>query len=226
MADHVAILAAPGKLIAKGTPVVLKSSLGEGYTVQMTLASDSYEKHIPPARMNTLLENIHTVAPSAYLSSWNAPVASYHLKAKDSQTVEKVLNLIEARKSELGVVSYDVHGTSMEDVFLSLMKQHGIEHTEDMLTPGEEKTDFIEASPALTVASNEQKLALSNGRRRSPSSQALTIFHKRYLVFRRSWLSLAVGVIVAICGSCIPLLLLKKDAPSCVTKFEEVDILN
>ena len=39
LADHIAILAAPGKLVASGSPVALKTNLGQGYNIQVTFDS-------------------------------------------------------------------------------------------------------------------------------------------------------------------------------------------
>ena len=44
LADTIAVLAAPGKLVAHGTPVSLKSSLGEGYTVNVSFNVHPQEK--------------------------------------------------------------------------------------------------------------------------------------------------------------------------------------
>ena len=39
LADHIAILAAPGKVIASGTSVALKRDLGECYLIEVTFSS-------------------------------------------------------------------------------------------------------------------------------------------------------------------------------------------
>ena len=36
LADEIAVVAAPGRLVASGSPVNLKSTLGEGYTMKVT----------------------------------------------------------------------------------------------------------------------------------------------------------------------------------------------
>lgn len=60
---------------------------------------------------------------------------------------------------------------------------------------------------------------LTTGRSTSPLSQALTIFYKRVLVARRSWLTPTIAVLVAVCGSCIPLFYLSDRTESCQTTF-------
>lgn len=62
-------------------------------------------------------------------------------------------------------------------------------------------------------------LHLSNGRKLLPLWQATTIFHKRCLVARRSWLTPLIMLIVAIAGACVPLFFLANIAQSCTTRF-------
>ena len=86
LADTIAVLAAPGKLVAHGTPVALKSNLGEGYIANVSFVPDEKEKtsHVAEAE---LLQQIRTIAPLAYTSSTSPNAVSYHLKLKDPATV-------------------------------------------------------------------------------------------------------------------------------------------
>ena len=68
LADTIAVLAAPGKLVAHGTPVSLKSSLGEGYTVNVSFNVHPQEKS-SSAHQGELLGRIRTLAPLAYPTS-------------------------------------------------------------------------------------------------------------------------------------------------------------
>ncbi|KAL5533846.1 hypothetical protein ACEPAG_306 [Sanghuangporus baumii] len=216
--DSVAILAAPGKLVAAGSPVSLKSSLGRGYSVQVTLASPetSEKTHLNPS--TEILEKIRTVAPEAYLISHTDIRALYHLQTKDSREVAEVLSLIEREKGTLGVASYDVHGTSMEDIFLSLMKEHGQGLSTDykpnpIYSSTVQRVDTKESSSAKAIL--PRILQLTTGRKRSPFAQAFTIFHKRLIIARRSWLTPVVSVVVAVAASCIPLFFLGSRTETC-----------
>ncbi|KAI8974626.1 P-loop containing nucleoside triphosphate hydrolase protein [Trametes punicea] len=122
LADTIAVLEAAGKLVAHGSPVALKSSLGEGYTVNASFRADEEHGEKPiSGRRTELLECIRMIAPLAYTSSPAPNEISYHLKLKDPAVVQRVLAFIEDNKDAYGVVSYSVMSTSIEDIFLGLM---------------------------------------------------------------------------------------------------------
>ncbi|RPD82722.1 P-loop containing nucleoside triphosphate hydrolase protein [Lentinus tigrinus ALCF2SS1-7] len=222
LADTIAVLAAPGKLVAHGTPVSLKSSLGEGYTVNVTFNVDNQEKS-SSSHQGELLGRIRVFAPLAYPTSSTPNEVSYHLKLKEPPEVQKVFELVENNREMYGVASYSVMGTSIEDIFLGLMHDDTPsedKHPEDkeLEKTGSSATPSLDHTPRSTPP-----LQLTNGRRRSPLSQALTIFHKRVLIAKRSWLTPCLAVLVAVAGSCIPIFFLSGRATqTCVTKFRTV----
>ena len=219
LADNIAVLAAPGKLVAHGTPVALKSTLGEGYTVNASFVKDGQEKEkLPSEHQTALLERIRTIAPLAYVTSSAPHEASYHLKLKDPATVQTVLELVETNRDAYHVGSYSVTGTSIEDIFLSLM------HDDTRSVEKKEEDERSSATPSLVHAPPVPPvLELTNGRRRSPLGQALTIFHKRVLIAKRSWLTPCLAVLVAVAGACVPIFFLSNQpGVTCVVSFETV----
>ncbi|KAJ7083358.1 hypothetical protein B0H15DRAFT_422992 [Mycena belliarum] len=212
LADHIAILAAPGKLVASGSPVALKRDLGEGYTVQASLPSEGSEK-----TSMELLHRIRTVAPLAHMSFGASHQPLYHLKSKDTIVVDRVLQLLDSETEKYGIVSYDVLGTSIEDIFLELMRK------EDSGAGGAE-AEKPEKSATPSAASIQEvkpvSLNLANGRPTSPFRQALTIFHKRSIIFRRSWLTPFLAVVIGIAGSAIPLVFLSGRSQSCIKTLD------
>ncbi|KIJ66518.1 hypothetical protein HYDPIDRAFT_174588 [Hydnomerulius pinastri MD-312] len=228
LADNIAILAAPGKLVAEGSPVALKTNLGQGYSVQVTFDfSDLTEKEAvnPPSEV---LDRIRELAPQCTMSQASPTHAAYHLKSKDSTVVENVLQLLEDEGGQYRIASYDVLGTSIEDIFLDLMDRETRSGTPDS---AEKSIHSSDGASGPTVPDLVQPisvppvLALTDGRARSPFSQALTIFHKRALVARRSWLTPVLVVLIAVCGSCIPLFYLSGQAPSCTLKFKNETVI-
>ena len=203
------ILAAPGKLVAQGSPVVLKSTLGQGYTVEVRFHhTDDHEKlaNLPPG---DLLPAIRVIAPRAYVTKSSPFLISYHLMSKDAMVVENILRIFDQHADAYFIDSYDIRGTSIEDVFLDLMNR---EQSKEVVTSqGDEATEG---------SLSGEPLELSGSRKRTPISQALTIFHKRALIGRRAWLSLLMAVGVAIAGSCIPLFFLDGSPVSCVRTYQ------
>ncbi|KAJ7239752.1 hypothetical protein B0H12DRAFT_1204157 [Mycena haematopus] len=224
LADNIAILAAPGKLVASGSPVALKRDLGEGYTVQvslpLSLSGDLKKEKTGP--QNELLQRIRTLAPQTHMSLASLHQPLYHLKSKDTVVVDQVLQLLDREAERYGIASYDVLGTSIEDIFLELMRKEdasenpvntegeGVGEAEKSLTPSSASVD--EPKP--------EALNLAAGRATSPFRQAVTIFYKRSLIFRRSWLTPFLAVIIAIAGSTIPLVFIAGRSESCVKTLD------
>jgi ATP-binding cassette, subfamily A (ABC1), member 3 len=187
----------------------MKANLGSGYSVQVFFgAPESAEKEWfgPPVE---LTNRIQALAPHTSTSSTSPYQVSYHLKTKDSVIVEKVLQLLDDEKVNFHVLSYDVLGTSIEDIFLGLM------HQED---PCDEEKHDSQSSPSL-ASPEPEVLKLTDGRPMSPLNQAFTIFYKRALVARRSWLAPLLTVLIPVAGCCIPLVFMVGRPQSCVTTF-------
>ncbi|KAK7686529.1 hypothetical protein QCA50_010128 [Cerrena zonata] len=214
LADTIAVLAAPGKLIAQGTPVSLKSQLGHGYTLDVAFSPDIHNEKGAPHPSASLLDHIRKVAPHTTISSSSPNQASYHLKEKDPDVVQRVLQTVEDEREGYSITSYSVLGTSIEEIFLDLM------HDDPLSEIVEKSIDSSTPTPSLPIV--PPPLHLTNGRKRSPLSQAFTIFHKRFLIARRSWLTPFLTVLVAIAGSCVPLFFLSNRPQTCVTTFRTI----
>ncbi|KAG8712129.1 hypothetical protein FRC08_015002 [Ceratobasidium sp. 394] len=222
LADEIAILAAPGKLLAQGSPVSLKSQLGRGYTIHVTRIDSN-----PTPFHDPVLSTIRAHAPFA--TPDNVEPGVYALNTKDAQVVGQVLDSLEERKELLGLTSYDIKGTTMETIFLKLLAAedgNGTTLPEPKTAQDKPKllldTDSVVTEDTLfgvnldvKVGQKPEPLALSNGHKTSPFHQALTGFHKRALVLRRSWLPYVLMVAVAIAGACTPLVFMKGRTNTC-----------
>lgn len=209
LADHIAILAAPGKLIANGSPVTLKHDLGEGYAVQVTFDTTVPNEKSGVGPLSELLDEIRAVAPQTHTSSPSPHQVSYHLKSRDAVIVEQVLHLLDNGKATYNIASYDILGTSIEDIFLDLMSKEEVLNDPEK-TPRDSDADF----PTLKAGS----MNLSKGRATSPAKQALTILHKRLMIARRSWLTPLLTVLIAVAGAAIPLVFISGRSQSCVRR--------
>ncbi|KAF8497976.1 hypothetical protein BU17DRAFT_103158 [Hysterangium stoloniferum] len=225
LADHIAILAAPGKLVAEGSPVALKSQLARGYTLRVSFDEKAQRGHAQSqTRAARLLPKIQRIVPYASIASISQSnhTAEYALHSNDSRIVKQILETLQAEKAHLGVVGYHIHGTSIEDVFLKLMESEPGVQMQDTAKVEPNGSDTPDAGTDV-LDHTPKKLSLTSGRKRSPLSQCLTIAYKRSLIFRRSWLSTLLTVLIAVAGSCIPLFFMKGRQETCKTTFAEAD---
>jgi hypothetical protein len=224
LADNIAVLAAPGKLVAHGSPVTLKNSLGEGYSVHVKFspASTKNSSDVP----NELLASIRRLAPEAYAMASSSTQVSYRLRSKDPITVERVLSMLDGMKVNFGIRSYDVVGTNIEDIFLRLMTpvkhREIVEHeTQSILSTATEDTliSTEDSKSIITVVPEPKQLTLTTGQPRAPLHQALVIFRKRFLIARRGWLSQLLLVCIAVAGSTVPTFFMSGRPASCDPQF-------
>ncbi|KAJ6525396.1 hypothetical protein B0H19DRAFT_1214941 [Mycena capillaripes] len=214
LADHIAILAAPGKLVASDSPVALKTDLGKGYTVQATLVAPAMDENGPLAE---LLRQIRAIAPNARMSLDSPRRPLFHLETQDPAVVGRVLALLDAQSAAYGIVSYDVLGATIEDIFLDVMTRNlgpvpaapvssagPVEESATRATSAAELVPKTELHPGPQVHNTPATiLHLADGKPISPLRQSLTIFYKRVLIFRRSWLAPLLGIGIAVAGTVI-----------------------
>ncbi|KAJ7706884.1 hypothetical protein B0H17DRAFT_972841 [Mycena rosella] len=214
LADHIAILAAPGKLVASDSPVAMKQQLGSGYSVQVALRTPAA---VGPGPLDKLLRQIRTIAPEAHMSLDSPQRPLFHLVSPDAGVVGRVLALLDAQAETYGVVSYDVLGTTIEDIFLNVMaKNQGAVPVVTDSDPDSDPVsdaDIVHDAPLAT-------LKLSDGRAISPLRQALVIFYKRALIFRRSWLAPLAAVALAVVVSVLSVRAMNKRPHSCATRTD------
>ncbi|KAH9486185.1 ABC transporter A family member 6 [Psilocybe cubensis] len=214
LADYIAILAPPGKVVASGSPVTLKREFGQGYSVHVSI--DISKAEYPSEVTDGILDSIQEIVPQACSSTISPQLVCYHLKTRDANTVTRVLDVLDNAKTLGTISSYDLMGTTIEDVFLNVMNENQVSgklslnsSTADTLTEPVEKVSDL-------------TMDLPSGRQVSPFRQAITIFHKRTLIAKRSWLTPLLTVLVAVAGSCIPLLMINGREQSCTPPLGDI----
>ncbi|KAK7021894.1 hypothetical protein VNI00_017183 [Paramarasmius palmivorus] len=211
LADNIAILAAPGKLVAQGTPVALKRNHGEGYTIQVTFDTDVFGKEQSSQSPTLLLQQIRSHAKEATMTIVSPCQALYHLKSDDHVVTEGALETLEEHFGRFNVSSWDILSTSIEDIFLDLMKKHDPRSKFLSASSVESFSEELAPEDPFKIA---KPLDLTPGRTVSPTEQALTIFYKRLLISRRSWLVPLLSILVAVAGSTIPLVFFNDSEPT------------
>lgn len=231
MGDRVAVLAAPGKLLAEGPPVSLKSSLGEGYKVVAHFDQEQpeTEKSFTPTTYGDLLETIRQHAPEATIANLSLHSVTFALRTKDTTVVQQILADLENEERNGKISGYEVNDTSLEDIFLDLMGKDRELHEDDEQgsSSDENLDDGNSSNPALVAIPGNPHptpLDLTPARPTSLLYQSLTIFYKRLLVLRRSWLSPLLAVVIACCGACVPLTFLNDRVSTCAIVFRPTRI--
>lgn len=168
--------------------------MGQGYSISVKFRSDCHS--------GDLLDMIQTVTHDASLSCTDMSTFIYHLKSRDTTIVGQALRLVENSKHQFDIMSYDVLGTTIEDIFLDLLAIDDQEAEENSDKSPVEKPSF-------------SNLVLSDGRMRTPWAQATTIFYKRALISRRSWLAPLLAMAVGISGAWWPIRFVKGGVVSC-----------
>lgn len=155
--------------------------------------------------------------PSAAVHTSNDKSVSFELGTADPKTVSSLLALVEKERQNLGIRSYDTHGTSLEEVFLSLMEKESSENEKTQLASEPEKlTPGIDASPVGYGDTDTTKASpLSDGRKTSVFSQALVVCLKRFMIARRSFLPPILALACLLCASIIPLRYMVKRHETC-----------
>jgi hypothetical protein len=169
---------------------------------------DDFEKQ-DSSLVQEILENIRAVAPLAFLSTPSPKHVLYHLKTRDSNIVGRVLDMLDGEVHMKRITSYEILGTTIEDIFLELMAEN-------------EAKDESSVDTLVPLAPKPTLVDLPNGRPISPFVQACTIFHKRLLIAKRSWLSPLLMIIVAVAGSCIPLVFIAGQQQECGQQFHSL----
>ncbi|EIW75760.1 hypothetical protein CONPUDRAFT_131199 [Coniophora puteana RWD-64-598 SS2] len=200
LADEIAILASPGKLVAAGSPVALKARYGSGYNLQVTFSAGSEDEIESLAR--EALRRLKRVIPEAEMNSASPVTMRYHLHTWDPLVIERALTLLENDVHvSPAISSCDVLGTSIEDIFLDVLSEKPPHYPID----GAGTLYLPPTSPEFPPKSEPPKV-LADGRRISPFYQALIVAYKRYLIARRSWYIPLLLTLVAILGSCVPII--------------------
>ncbi|KAF8797193.1 ATP-binding cassette sub-family A member 2 like protein [Argiope bruennichi] len=131
LGDRIAIIC-NGQLRCCGTPLFLKNNLGDGYhlyIVKKEVETDLEKVNI----QNTVSAFITKYINSAYLASENKRELHYVLPISELRkgNFEKLFSALESSMADLGIASYGIKNTTLEEVFLKVAEK-GLK--EDMST--------------------------------------------------------------------------------------------
>jgi ATP-binding cassette subfamily A (ABC1) protein 3 len=243
LGDQVAILQAPGKLLALDNPVGLKTRLGRGYT----LAVDTDHDSTSTGRQGLLLDQLRKDSPDIRTKSAKGKDL-YLTGSTDLAIVRKLVDRMQGERKAGNDLKYQVNGATLEEVFLDLNSEPATpktqsivqsqNHSQSDITPvkterepevengwekGVDGTSDVEGQATVlpTVLAPDANPPLTPGHKRtfllSIPTDAFTIFRKRLINLRRAWLLPLIAIIVVVCGTCIPLFFLKDRNQTCAS---------
>ena len=119
LSDDVAILY-DGRLAAHGSSSSLKTQFGEGYT--LTLVRSSTAEGAPDVGASPLLAVVQAHVPTARLASASTAEVAICLPREAAPAFPALLRQLEAEGQQLGVASYGVSMTTLEQAFLRVAR--------------------------------------------------------------------------------------------------------
>ncbi|XP_069685943.1 ATP-binding cassette sub-family A member 17-like [Periplaneta americana] len=161
LGDRIAIMH-NGALVCCGTPFFLKQKYGEGYYLVI-------EKG-PKCRTSEVTQLLQTSVPSIMVSWERGSDLVYNMKDEHRPRFEEILQNLENKKHELGIGSFGISASTMEDVFLKTSRVFSGKEEESQVKDTSEK-------PKLNLVGGVNLMF----------NQILAMFKKRILHARNAW---------------------------------------
>ena len=127
LADRVAIMAS-GQVAAVGSPLELKAQYGCGYVLTITLAPGVEHNE---AVKSAVAAHVGTFVPGAERAGGAAAEIRLNLPQAESARFPALLRSIEDDGADLGISGFGVSCTTLEDVFLRVGEDVGVDDKDD-----------------------------------------------------------------------------------------------
>jgi ATP-binding cassette subfamily A (ABC1) protein 3 len=228
LGDSVAILQAPGRLLALDNPVGLKTQLGRGFSLAVQ-SSKSGDLQLLAAMCKVLPSVTTRLVRGKHV---------FQTGSNDIHLARKLVTQLQTQRvNGASNLAYQINSATLEEVFLDLNAERQQELASSVTTLAVAPIEDLAATSGLVsekdieIAADPSKniqdagLVLTSGRK--PTSilallaDAYTIFLKRFFVLRRSWLLPLVGIVIVICAACIPLFFMKDRVQTCEVVVNE-----
>ena len=200
LGDRIAIMA-DGRLKCVGSSLFLKSRFGIGYNLTLVTDLDQRKKAL---LAELIMENV----PRAEIVSEAGAEVAYRLPFEYKPNFPQLFEKLEERKPDLGVSSYGISLTTLEEVFLSVAK-YEVSTTDNAL---EDKKEMHENDQVYTTMDDRQ--AFLKGRNQLPLqnvsalSQILQLYWKRWVCAKRDMYGRFFEVLLPIIMVAMTLLIL------------------
>lgn len=240
LADEVAIIKTPGRLVAQDTPQDLKANFSDKeFGVRLSFV-DAFD---PALEAKALERELRNVVPDCKLLS-----SAYNDYSVDGlaglQEVAAVAKYLEGQGRE--DLDFEISSPTLEDVFLRAVSDAAVltpclsvpnddikvapskAFLPDRLAPDYDSKDAVMgSSTALSEISKDNATSadsgppdLHTGKATGPFGQAWTVSRKRFLILRRAWPLPLLAILVAIMPSVIPLSFVAEREQTCAFVYE------
>eukprot|EP00474_Spongospora_subterranea_P010352 CRZ10810.1 hypothetical protein [Spongospora subterranea] len=118
LGDRIGIMSA-GSLQCLGSNLFLKNRLGSGYT--LSLYSPHHDDDEGALRIKSFISQL---GPEAKLTSSSAGEFVFSLPPQSARDSQLVFDAIEREKTALGIIDYTLTPSTLEDVFLRIVREH------------------------------------------------------------------------------------------------------
>ncbi|CAL1280707.1 unnamed protein product [Larinioides sclopetarius] len=194
LGDRIAIMA-EGEVQCCGSPMFLKQKFGTGYHLH-AVKDVSFDLH-------ALISLINKYVPEVTLGNELEKEISFNLSTNNISGFGEMFEELENRKTELGVNSFGVTITTMEDVFLNVSNISDIKYKLRSETETEngihiENEDVFGDSPGLKPHPN-------------PVNQFIALLLKRFHYSKRHWSILVAQLAIPFALMCLCLYIIKSD---------------
>lgn len=192
---RIAIMSA-GKTAACGSSVFLKNRFGVGYHLMIDKQSES----TPSKEIVNVVQNL---IPQAAIASNIGSETSITLPRETTSLFSTLLSELERSKGDLGIRSYGISCTTLEEVFLSIAERasrkkaqenDGIHAAANSVAKGEDEEQGSSSYGFQLMASRSYKLFL--GGKRLWWRQFASVVRKRVRILVRDWVSLLFKLLV------------------------------
>ena len=221
LGDNVAILQAPGKLLALDNPVGLKHRLGKGFSLAIDEGTNG----------TSIMRELQRGLPAVSMRRTRGKIL-LSTGTNDVKLIRQIVDHIRRRDEAQGSIRYQINSSTLEDVFLDLNADQSDKSDSSDTLPGivplstshqgndPREVDDNRGEKDLEATSyyNDAILNLTPGHKSGVSGvfvDAWTIVRKRLIILRRSWLLSLVSIVIVICAACIPLFFLGNRAQTC-----------
>jgi ABC-type multidrug transport system ATPase subunit len=219
LGDEIAILRAPGQLLAVDNPVELKTRMGRGFHVSV--------EDTPSVNPRDLLEHLRQDDADVTVR----PVKGRHLFSTGSNSLSPVRRIIrrleQARQRNLDL-RYQIGSTTLEEVFIDLNSEDLDSTSTTMSKPISKVSTTVSGDEDIEMQlpfcndhgfATKKQISLCSPKPRSwwllGSDMAWTVLRKRLMIFRRAWLIPVAAVLAVILVGTIPLVFMDGRSDTC-----------